>query len=359
MKANKGEWSEFYAFLKILEDKKLFAANKNLEIIADKFFVFKKIIRNETNQETKIFDLKDSEIYILDSKGDVLKKIDDTKIKGKTIKIFENIKKAKTTTFDIPEAEELMNILLCTQIKADNSKKSDIDGIIYDRVSNKEELLGFSVKSMIGGASTLLNAGKTTNFIYEITNFDTAKIDEINKIEGRSKIQDRLKNILDNGGKLSFDRISKEEFEINLRKIDTVFPVFIAQMLQDFFLGKANKITDLVDLLEQNEDLKKMFRLSKSDYEYKIKNFLVSIALGMVPSKVWDGFTKAHGGYIVVKNNGDVICYHLYNRDEFLSYLYENTKFESASSTRHDYGKIYEENGKLYFNLNLQIRFLK
>ena len=38
-----------------------------------------------TNQETKVFDLKDSEIYILDSKGEVLKKIDDTKIKGKTL----------------------------------------------------------------------------------------------------------------------------------------------------------------------------------------------------------------------------------------------------------------------------------
>jgi len=359
MKANKGEWSEFYAFLKILEDKRLFAANKNLEIIADKFFVFKKIIRNETNQETKIFDLKDSEIYILDSKGSVLKKVDDKRLKGKTIKIFEKIKNAKTTTFDLPEAEELMSELLCSQIKADNSKKSDIDGIIYDRVSNKEELLGFSVKSMIGGASTLLNAGKTTNFIYKISDLDSSKIDEINKITGRSKIQDRLKNILKNGGKLNFDRISKEEFETNLRKIDTVFPVFIAQMLQDFFLGKANKITDLVDLLGKNEDLQKMFRLSKSDYEYKIKNFLVSIALGMVPSKVWDGFTKTHGGYIVVKNNGDVICYHLYNRDEFLSYLYENTKFESASSTRHDYGKIYQENREMYLKLNLQIRFLK
>jgi len=39
MKANKGEWSEFYAFLKILEDKKLFAANKNFEIITDEFFL--------------------------------------------------------------------------------------------------------------------------------------------------------------------------------------------------------------------------------------------------------------------------------------------------------------------------------
>lgn len=359
MKANKGEWSEFYAFLKILEDKKLFAANKNLEIIADKFFIFKKIIRNETNQETRVFDLKDSEIYILDSRGEALKKIDDTEIRGKTLKIFENIKNAKATTFSVPEAEELMKNLLCTQIKADNSKKSDIGGVIYDRVSNKEELLGFSVKSMIGAASTLLNAGKTTNFIYEIIDIDVAKIDKINEIGGRSKIQDRLKSILENGGKLNFDRISKEEFEINLRKIDTVFPIFMAQMLQDFFLGKANKVADLIDLLEQNENLQKMFRLSGSDYEYKMKNFLVSIALGMVPSKVWDGFTRAHGGYIVVKNNGDVVCYHLYNRDEFLSYLYENTKFESASSSRHDYGKIYKENGKLYFNLNLQIRFLR
>ena len=127
MKANKGEWSEFYAFLKILEDKQLFAANKNLEIIINKFFIFKKIIRNETNQETKIFDLKDSEIYILNSKGDILKKINDRIIKGETIKIFERIKNAKTTTFDLPEAEELMRELLCSQIKADNSKKSDID----------------------------------------------------------------------------------------------------------------------------------------------------------------------------------------------------------------------------------------
>lgn len=359
MKANKGEWSEFYAFLKILEDKRLFAANKNLEIIDDKFFLFKKIIRNETNREIKIYDLKESGIYILDSKGKVLKKVDDKKLKGKTKNIFKKIKMAKTTTFDLPEVEILMQELLCTQIKADNSKKSDIDGVIYDRVSNKEELLGFSVKSMIGGASTLLNAGKTTNFIYEITNLDSSKVDDINSLEGRSKIQDRLKSILKNRGILNFDRISKEEFETNLRKIDTVFPIFIAQMLQDFFLGKANKITDLVELLENNEYLKKTFRLSKSDYEYKIKNFLVSVALGMVPSKVWDGFTKAHGGYIVVKDNGDVICYHLYNRDEFLSYLYENTKFESASSTRHDYGKIYQEKEKMYFNLNLQIRFLK
>jgi type II restriction enzyme len=90
-----------------------------------------------------------------------------------------------------------MHELLCNQVKANSSKKSDIDGIIYDRISNKEELLGFSVKSMVGGASTLLNAGKTTNFRYEIKNLDITFIDAINYIKGRSKIQNRLKAILD------------------------------------------------------------------------------------------------------------------------------------------------------------------
>lgn len=79
----------------------------------------------------------------------------------------------------------------------------------------------------------------------------------------------------------------------------------------------------------------------------------------MVPSTVWDGFTRAYGGYIIVKETGDIICYHLYNREDFLIYLYENTKLESASSSRHDYGKLYKKGEEIFFNLNLQIRFLK
>ena len=284
MKANKGEWSEFYAFLKILSEKRLFAADKNLDIIHDKFFLFKKIIRDETNEELKIFDLTTSEIRILDKDENLIKTIPNNDVKSKTICIFDKIKNASTATFTIPEAESLMEALLCTQIKASSSKKSDIDAVIYDRISSKEELLGFSVKSMIGGASTLLNAGKTTNFIYEISNLKLDKIDDINNIGGRSKIQDRLKSIYKNGGNIKFDTVLKNTFETNLRKIDTIFPIFISKMLLDFFLGSANKVTDLVDLLDANEELRKSYKLSKSDYEFKIKNFLISTALGMVPS---------------------------------------------------------------------------
>ncbi len=39
------------------------------------------------------------------------------------------------------------------------------------------------------------------------------------------------------------------------------------------------------------------------------------------------------------------------------NYLINNAKLETASSKRHEFGKIYEDNGQFYFKLNLQIRF--
>lgn len=360
-KNNKGEWSEFYAFLKILEDRKLFAADKNLEIIDGKFFVFHKIIREEKDEPVKIYDLSqsDTKVLITDEDGNTLKEFDSKELKGKTLKIFERIRDEKSGTFALPEARKLMDELLCTKVKARNNEKADIVAVIYDRLSKTEPMLGFSVKSMVGAASTLMNAGETTNFVYKVDNFDKKQIDEINAISGNSKIRDRVAGIINKGGVFKFERVARKEFETNLRKIDTVFPEFLAKMVFSYFSGKATKVPDLINTLAADKELQELYKLSVEDYEFKMKNFLVAIALGMMPGTVWDGFTRAHGGYIVVKQNGDVVCYHLYNRDEFLTYLYENTKFESAASSKHGYGKLYEKDGKLFFNLNLQVRFLK
>lgn len=359
IKANKGEWAEFYAFLKILDERKLFAADKNLEIIPDKLFVFQRVFRTEKDGEQKIFDLTGSEIVILGKDGNVIKKFSDAELPSKIVRIFNKIKASEQTTFEIKEATDLMSELECSRIKADNTTKADIEAEVLDRMTNVVTPQGFSVKSAIGGASTLLNAGKTTNFIFEVKGLDEKHIDSINAIDTRAKVQDRIHEIKKHGGKFVFKGVSKREFESNLKKIDTIFPAFVANMLLDFFSGKAKTVSDLTSLLSTNAELKEKYGLTHSDYEFKMKNFLQSTALGMVPSRIWDGFTKAHGGYIVVRDDGIVIYYHLYNRDEFLSYLYENTKFDSPSTSRHEYGSLYKEEGKLLFNLNLQIRFIR
>lgn len=357
---NKGEWSEFYAFLKILEERKIFAADKNLEIIDGKFFVFHKIIREEKDETVKIYDISQSatQVLITDEDGKLLKEFNTNSLKEKTLKIFERMKNEKSRSFNIPEAKKLMKELLCTKVKASNAKKADLVAIIYDRISKTMPMLGFSIKSMVGGASTLLNPGQTTNFIYEIKGFK-GNVSEINAIQTKAQIRDRVRKISEQGGFFEYIGVSNKQFGFNMKMIDTVLPEFIAQMLLDFFSNAHRTVADLTKELSENESMKKKFGLSLTNYEYKIKNFLDAIALGMVPSKPWDGFSKAQGGYIVVKENGDVVCYHLYNRDEFRSYLYENTRFDAPSTTRYGYGELYEENGKVFFKLNLQIRFLK
>ncbi len=358
--ANKGEWSEFYAFLKILEKRKLPAANKNLEIITGKSFVFCKVIREEKDGSAKIYNISGpgADIIITDKNGAILKKVSSDNLKAKTLKIFEKIRDGKKV-FPIAEAEEMMQDFLCTKVKADNNKKADIIAVIHDRITATMPQLGFSVKSMIGGASTLFNAGKTTNFIFKVDGFK-GNIGEINKIKTKSKIRDRLSAIINGGGALSFSSIACKTFDSNLKNIDTAFPKFIAQMLLNFFLGKGSLTQDLVKILASDDILKKEFGLSISSYETKVKRFLDAVALGMVASVEWNGHDDdIHGGYIVVKQDGEVVCYHLYNRNEFMNYLYENTKFESPSSGRHGYGLLHENNGEMFFNLNLQIRFLK
>jgi len=358
---NKGEWSEFYVFLKILEDRKLFSADKNLEIIDEEFFIFHKIVRDDKDESCKIYDLSKSETQVLitNGAGKTLKEFDSSTLKEKSIKIFERIRDEEGRSFTIPEACELMEELLCTKVKERNNKKEDLLATIYDRISKTTPTLGFSIKSMIGGASTLLNPGKTTNFIYEVRGFKGV-FKEINAIKTRAKIRDRVREILKQGGSFEYVGVSNEQFKSNMKMIDTALPEFIASMLLEFFSDSSKKnVADLAETLSKNEYMTSKYGLSLVNYEYKIKNFLDAVALGMVPSKLWDGFLKAQGGYIVVKENGDVVCYHLYNRDEFRSYLYNNTKFDAASTTRYEYGKLYEKEGKLLFDLNLQIRFLK
>ena len=59
-KLNRGEWSEFYAFVKILSERKLLAASSDLTPIPDTFYPVRKILRDEPGI-TRVYDLKKEE----------------------------------------------------------------------------------------------------------------------------------------------------------------------------------------------------------------------------------------------------------------------------------------------------------
>jgi type II restriction enzyme len=127
--------------------------------------------------------------------------------------------------------------------------------------------------------------------------------------------------------------------------------------MQEYFATKYSSIQDLTKLVCKKNPLNFDKQHGHNFYEYKIKHFLTDSSLGMTGTKVWSGTYDVTGGYLIVKDDGDVLCYHIYNRNQFENYLFANTKFETPSSTKHEFGKVYEDQGQLYFALNLQIRF--
>ncbi|MBU4210053.1 HpaII family restriction endonuclease [Patescibacteria group bacterium] len=357
---NKGEWSELYTFFKILTDGKLFAADSDLKKIAEKYFIVLKVIRDEPKIGKKIYDISKTRnnIEIYDEKNKRLGIVKKTFVKKRVKKIFEEMKNSSSRTFQISLAEETMKPLRCSRIKAGNNKKEDLILMVHDSISPTTPRLGFSIKSMLGSPSTLLNASGTTNFVYKISNGNVNK-NKINTIKGASKVRDRILKIEKGSKHIEFYKTDQMGFQKNMKMIDTSFPEMMAEIIKAFYQGNGRTVSELVEYLNKKMILKEKFDLSKNDFSYKIKQFLCAVALGMTPKGKWDGLTKAKGGYIIVKENGELVCYHLYNRDEFQNYLFNNTKLETASTGRHRFGFVYEKDGDQFIKLNLQVRFLK
>ena len=354
---NKGEWSEIYTLLKVIADKKLFAGDSNLNKIEKLIFPIIKVLRDESNG-TFEFSYNNDLVIVKNNNEEF--RISVNEFKKQAHFLLTKLKKKTSATFSIPEIESFINSFNSHSLKAKSTIKSDIRIVIHDQRTGTNPELGFSIKSQLGGASTLLNAGKTTNFIYKISNLNLAKkqISEINSIDTRSKIKDRIEKLKELKGKLQFENPESSIFENNLVLIDSALPKIISEILLLFFTSNHSKTSDLVSEISVKNPLGYNLDNNHPFYSYKIKRFLTDIALGMMPSKVWTGELDATGGYLVVKNDGEILCYHIYNRNEFEDYLFTNTKLETASSTRHEFGTVYEQDGQLYFKLNLQIRFL-
>lgn len=354
---NKGEWSEIYTLLKVIADKQLFAGDSNLNKIENLIFPIIKVLRDESNGTFEFSYAKD--LVIIKNNNEEIR-ISVNEFQKQAHFLLTKLKEKTSATFSIPEIETFINSFNSHSLKAKSTVKSDIRIVIHDQRTGTNPELGFSIKSQLGGASTLLNAGKTTNFIYKVNklNLTVKQIKDINAIDTRSKIKDRIGEIQKLKGKFQFENPESSVFESNLVLIDSALPKIISEILFLFFTSNSSKTPELVAEISAKNPLGYNLENNHPFYSYKIKRFLTDIALGMMPSKVWTGELDATGGYLVVKDDGEILCYHIYNRNEFEDYLFSNTKLETASSTRHDFGTVYEQDGQLYFKLNLQIRFL-
>lgn len=359
---NRGEWSETYVFLKLLADGKLYAADENLERINDVFYPIIKIIREEIWQKKRSYVLNGKISLVNDATGEVMLEIPIHKFVEQSRLLFEKIKNARGRSFGVPEVEVFLKEIDVQSLKSYTGDKSDLKMVVHDLKTDSDQLLGFSIKSMLGQKATLFNPGGGTNFIYEIVGQGASGLDieEVNSIVARPQIANRINFLRGKNYDLKFLSVQSETLELNLKMIDSDLPKILARiLLYKYSLTENDPSFELlVARVEEENFLQYNLSAGHPLYRQKIKNFLTDSAMGMTPESVWTGNYSATGGIVVVKEDGELVCYHIYNRNEFQNYLLKNTGLEQASTSRYRFGYVYRENGKIYLKLNLQIRFI-
>lgn len=355
---NKGEWGEIYTLLKLLGDGKVHAGDQNMNKIKDLFYPIIMILREENNNHLN-YIREEQDVVIQTPEREELLRIPSSIFLEEAEELLKSITE-NNGAFSVPRIETFMQKIHCNTLKTKSTNKSDIRIIFHDLRTKINSEMGFSIKTQLGHPSTLLNASKATNFSYKIEGafFSEEEIEAINTLNpSKNKVIERVKAIINKGGKLVFHRVDNPIFYNNLTLIDSNLPSIIALLLLEQIDSNTSDLKTLIEKINQKNPMNYPTENGSPFYSYKIKHLLTSVALGMQPASTWDGTLEANGGYLVVKKDGEILCYHFYDRNLFENYLLTNSYLERSSTTRHEYATIIkEEDNSLIFKLNLQIR---
>lgn len=169
------------------------------------------MIRNENSGEFQ-YSINDEIVVV--SGGEKVLNISISIFKEKAKILLREIQNNKNRTFTIPDIESFMTSINCLSLKANSKTKTDITIVVHDLITSQKPVLGFSIKSQIGNPSSLLNASKATNFIYELSNLKitSKEIQKINSIDSKSKIMDRIIAVKEASGEFNFSSTEKSIF---------------------------------------------------------------------------------------------------------------------------------------------------
>ncbi len=363
--ANRGEWSEVYVFFHLLGDPCLLPCDENLiphdDGIPLPITAIQRGLDNEKRpllytymgDESRIWRMKageqelDSPIHADDGRGEAEKLLNTLLLSTKRDGT------SSSSGLVCPDADSFLLKLGNASRKAASESKEDIiltlDDIRAGR--SKKPECGFSIKSYLGGAPSLLNSSKdNTNILFRVEGIPASDMARLNSL----KIGKLLAALTELGGTLHFEKLCGAQLEENLLLIDTCMPQLLGELLKIHYV---DKIPDIKAATERMAELNPQHLPRTDVYEYKVKKMLEAVSLGMTPAKCWKGTENANGGFIIVTPDGQIVSYHLYDRNVFLEYVYRSTFFEHPSTTRHQYGQLFCDDNGMYIKLALQIRF--
>lgn len=373
MTLNKGEWAEFYVMLKLLGEGKLYTADKMLRKKLDSYLDILKVIRQE--YETQVLE------YIVDEKSaavtikpqgsdEVFEVVPMRQFSENALTLFNSIKHAKGSSVAAPDSVcEFAQFIYVSKPKAPAVKalkklfggKNDIIIEVRDGQTAIVSVMGFSIKSKFGQNATLFNAGSSSQFLFKLSNCNDQTMAEFNAIkDGNSRGWSLCKDYLSSHNiGMVFDRTQYPTYGNNLFLVRESMAKILAWCVYDRLVVSSTGY-GVMETVERMAEANPLGVPSPAIYyEKALKDFLMAGFTGMTAGNEWDGKEQVNGGYIVVMDDGDVICYHSSDRETFRDYLYRNTYFEYVSADKYSWSRIIKIDGEYFLPLNISVRFYK
>ena len=370
-KLNKGEWAEFYVMLKLLGEGKLYTADKLLRKNYKSYLDILKIIRQECENQVLeyIIDEEKSTVTIKpQDSGTVFAVIPTSDFNENAKTLFDGIKNEKGSSVSAPTSVcDFAKIIYVSKPKAPAVKalkkqfggKNDIFIEVRDGQTAIVSSMGFSIKSKFGQNPTLFNAGSSSQYLYKLTGCNDELMAEFNAISenggrGWAKCREYLIN---NAINIEFARTQNPVYADNLFLIRESMAKIMAWCVKDRLISGTDNhnVKETVERMAEENPLK--VPNPQIYYEKALKDFLIAGFTGMTAGNAWDGKEQVNGGYIVVMDDGDILCYHSNDREAFRDYLYRNTFFEYVSADKYAWSRIKKIDGEYYLPLNVSVRF--
>lgn len=369
--ANKGEWSEPYAAIKILGDGKLYIADENGNRNPGEWMTILELIRHETRERIVSYKYQENNVDIdIFVNGMLILSVPAVEFLHMAEQLAHEIQSGRGSSFNVSNTiTDFLHRIEMQHIKAASVNKSDAFFTIRDpRAGIVREHIGFSIKSEFGENPTLFNTAKASGFIYEVSNMDDMLMNQINSMvdaRGHAAVLDRCDELIRNGCELKFAglpiayRARCKAFEENLDLIDPRLVNVLGKLLWNHFFEHETQV-NLSPLMERII-VENPCNITRPEvkYPHMIKSFIYAAYCGMTASTLWDGKAQVNGGFIKVNADGEVLAHYALESDAFKSYLYNNCYLEfPATDEGHGfYANVYKEDDKYYFRLNFQIRY--
>lgn len=357
-KATRKEWCELYSFFRLLADGYICEGTQEGKP-DDRQRIPVALIQREEHDGTRKYIIEEENIRVWGENTDKCFPREDFGTVSELI--WKAMKSVLGNEIESPDGvEEFLDEVGIFHLEAQTDDRTDYYLAFWNV---NAPLVGFRVHSHIGGMNMLLDGGRAANLKFEQVGvkFASPTVNKINMLDTANVVADRMLLIERLGGILKYGDVADKVFRSNLSMIDLHFPRMLGEMVRTMHLEGITRIDELTERVKLINPLKiKDELISKhSFYEYKMKQFLMAVALGMRPAKLYNGTDSAVSGFVLVGREGEVCMYQKADRALFENFLYHNTRLEKGSVEKDKYGFLEKENGAYYFKLNVKVGLKK